>query len=67
MEDLKKDIESSKKNVSRCDSLNDHPQFIAALSDLVTQGLGEKKCSGKRERCVDCKFEQCDIVNKHDL
>ncbi|CAD8049505.1 unnamed protein product [Paramecium primaurelia] len=67
MDDLKKDIESNKKNVIRCDSLNDHPQFIAALSDLVTQGLANKKCSSKRERCIDCKFEQCDIVNKHDL
>lgn len=36
MEDLQKEIESNKKHVIRCDSLNDHPQFIAALSDLVT-------------------------------
>lgn len=64
MDRLKPEAEKLGKSIVRGGSLNDHPIFIDALSDLVNS---KQPCKGRKVRCVDCKFEECNIVNTHSL
>ena len=64
--ELNSQAKAKGKLILRARSLNDHPSFINCLSAIIQEAI-EKNLKGRRTRCIDCKFEECNIVNTHQL
>lgn len=55
------------KKVVRCDSLNEEPDFIEALAEIVETNITEGKYESpnRRIKCFDCKFDICNKIACH--
>mmetsp|Transcript_9415 Transcript_9415/g.8302 ORF Transcript_9415/g.8302 Transcript_9415/m.8302 type:complete len:138 (-) Transcript_9415:1-414(-) len=65
--EMKEDAEKAGlKNVQRARSLNDHPAFIDALSDIVKRNLhnGDFTTQQLLLRCPACTNPECDRLKK---